>query len=140
MARPEHKPTAATRRRVSIAAGGGMTHEGIALALKISEPTLRKHYPDELAAGAHSRRIDVLEKLYVSAKKGSTSAARAFLQHQAQFAPLAEGQLQGTTKGPAAEKPEKLGKKEQAAADAVGAEAGTGWDGVLPAGNVVSLR
>ncbi len=140
MARPEHKPTAATRRRVSVAAGGGMTHEAIALALKISEPTLRKHYADELAAGAHGRRMDVLEKLYTSARRGSTSAARAYLAHQAQFTPLAEGQLQDGGKGSKAPKPVKVGKKEQAQVDAVGAESGTDWDGILPGTNVVAIR
>jgi len=117
-----------------------MSHEAIALALKISEPTLRKHYADELAAGAHGRRMDVLDKLYSSARKGSTSAARAYLAHQAQFTPLAEGQLQDEGKGAKLARPAKIGKKEQAEADAVGAEAGTGWDGVLPSTNVVNLR
>lgn len=139
MARPPHKPTAATRRRVSIAAGGGMTHEAIAAALSISEPTLRKHYADELACGANGRRMDVLEKLYQQAKKGSTSAARAFLQQQPQFAVLSEGQLRDGGK-PAKEAPApKPGKKEQAQAAAVGAEAGTEWEGVLPK-NVVAIR
>jgi hypothetical protein len=135
MARPSHKPTAASRRRVSIAAGGGMTHEAIAQALSLSKPTLEKHYSVELATGANMRRIDVLEKLFQSARKGSTSAARAYLHHTPEFIPIGEG-------GVAAPKPEpeaKLGKKEQATADAVGAESGTGWDGVLPK-NVVSIR
>lgn len=115
-----------------------MTHEAIALALGISEPTLRKHYAAELSAGAHLRRAEVLEKLFTSAKKGSTSAARAYLQHAAQFAPLEEGAE--PKPGPApAEKPAKLGKKQQAQADAVGAERGTDWDGLLP-GNVVAIR
>jgi hypothetical protein len=56
-----------------------------------------------------------------------------------QFAPLGEGE--GAKPGPApVEKPAKLGKKEQAERDAVGAEQGTAWDGVLPSGNVVALR
>lgn len=113
-----------------------MTHEAIALALRISEPTLRKHYAEELSAGAHLRRAEVLEKLFNSARKGSTSAARAYLQHSAQFAPLGEGEA---AKPGAAEKPAKLGKKEQAKVDAVGAEQGTDWEGVLP-DNVVAIR
>lgn len=134
MARPDHKPTAAMRRRVSIAAGGGMSHEAIGQALKIDPKTLRKHYEAELSSGANMRRIDVLEKLFASARKGSTSAARAFLQHAPEFHVL------GETVKPATEgKPEKIGKKEQLQADAVDAEQGTGWDGVLPR-NVVAIR
>lgn len=136
MARPSHKPTAASRRRVSIAAGGGMTHEAIAQALGITKPTLEKHYESELAAGANLRRIDVLEKLFQSAKKGSTSAARAYLQHQPEFHVL--GKPVGEPK-PAAPAIEKPGKKEQAELDAIGAEDGTGWDGVLPK-NVVAIH
>lgn len=109
-----------------------MTHEAIAQALGISKPTLEKHYEAELATGANLRRMEVLEKLFQSARKGSTSAARAFLQNQPEFTVLAEV-------GKPEAKPEKPGKKEQAQVDAVGAEAGTQWDGVLP-GNVVSLK
>ena len=133
MARPSHKPTAAMRRRVSIAAGGGMTHEAIAQALGISKPTLEKHYETELATGANLRRMEVLEKLFQSARKGSTSAARAFMQNQPEFTVLAKTEV-----GPAP-KAEKPGKKEQAQADAVDAESGTGWDGLLPK-NVVAIR
>ena len=112
-----------------------MTHEAIALGLGISKPTLEKHYEAELASGASLRRMDVLEKLFQSAKKGSTSAARAYLQNAPEFIPLGEG----AEKPAAATKAEKVGKKEQARQDAVGAEEGTGWAGVLP-GNVVAIR
>jgi hypothetical protein len=132
MARPEHKPTAATRRRVEIAAGGGMSHEAISQALKIDPKTLRKHYEGELASGANLRRVQILETLFASARKGNTSAAKAYLQNAPQFEALSET---AAAAPPAA----KQGKKEKAAADAVGAEAGTAWDGVLPA-NVVNLR
>ena len=50
--RPAHKPNPRTRRDVSIAAGGGMPHEEIALALGVSVPTLRKHLAAELSTGA----------------------------------------------------------------------------------------
>ena len=129
MARPEHKPTAATRRRVEIGAGGGMPHESIAQALKIDAKTLRKHYSAELASGANLRRMQVLETLFTQARKGSTSAARAYLQHVPEFEALAPAE-------PAkpAPKSEPLGKKAQANADAKDAQVGTGWDGLLPEG------
>lgn len=129
MARPDHKPTTALRRRVEIAAGGGMSHEGIAQALKIDPKTLRKHYAGELASGANLKRMQVLESLFSQARKGSTSAARAYLAHAPEFEPIAEPAKADEPK------PEpKRGKKEQANIDAVGAQAGTGWDGLLPEG------
>lgn len=114
-----------------------MSHESIALALTITKPTLEKHYAEELATGANVKRMEVLEKLFGQAKKGSTSAARAYLAHSPEFVPLAAGAEREAA--PVA-KPEPKGKKEKAKAAAVGAENGTSWEDVLPAGNVVSIR
>lgn len=107
-----------------------MRQEDIANALGVSVPTLRKHYEAELSAGAAKERMAVLAKVLTAAKKGSTSAARLYLQQTPEFMPVAEEP---------APVEEKLGKKDQANRDAVGAEAGTGWDGLLP-GNVTPIR
>lgn len=115
-----------------------MSHEAIAQALRISKPTLEKHYEAELASGANLRRVEVLEKLYVQAKRGSTSAARAFLAHQPEFLPLGGVGAVKPDPAPTGKQP-KPGKKEEAQAAAVGAEAGTAWSEVLPK-NVVALR
>ena len=131
MARSEHKPTRASRRRVEIAAGGGMPHEAIAQALKIDAKTLRKHYGAELASGANLRRMQVLETLFGQARKGSTSAARAYLAHVPEFEVLAPAK---DTPAPKPKKGDALGKKAQANEDAKDAQAGTGWDGLLPPG------
>jgi hypothetical protein len=133
--RPAHAPTAASRRKVSIAAGGGMLHEQIAIALEISTDTLRKYYETELAVGSTQRRMDVLQAMYRAATvKGSTSAAKVYLANEPQVAcppvPVA-------AEGPAAVTPQavhpaaKLGKKEQADADAKTAGAGTEWADLL---------
>lgn len=136
MARPEHKPTAATRRRVAISAGGGMPHEDIALALGITAPTLKKHYRDELSVGAATKRMDVLGALYVAAtKKKNTSAAKAYLEHTPQ--PAGQGAKDEAT--PPAPKGRPSGKKAIAQQDATTAQAGTGWEGILP-DNVTPLR
>lgn len=137
MARRPHKPTAATRRRVEIAAGGGSSHEAIAQALKLDAKTLRKHYEVELASGANMRRIQVLETLFASARKGNTSAARAYLQNAPQFEALSETNVADSAPPPRAD---RLGKKDQANVDAVGAQAGTDWDGLLPGANVTPFR
>ncbi|HEL4115239.1 TPA: hypothetical protein UM349_000445 [Stenotrophomonas maltophilia] len=127
MARPAHKPTKATQLKVAVAAGGGMRHEEIANALGITIPTLRKHYATELSSGASLKRMEVLAVAFRSAtKKGNTSAARLYLQHSPEFevAPAAPEQ-----QAPEATKPE--GKKALANAKAIGAEVGTGWEGLL---------
>lgn len=132
--RPAHVPTATTRRKVAIAAGGGMLHENIAIALEISVDTLRKYYEPELAVGSTQRRMDVLEAMYRAAtKKGSTSAAKVYLANEPQLAcppppqPAAPTPQAGEVPAPA----QKLGKKEQAAADARTAGAGTEWGDLL---------
>lgn len=130
--RPAFSPTAAQRRQVSIAAGGGMRHIDIATALGISRETLEKYFQAELSAGALARRMEVLQALHAAAKKGSSSAARAYLQHEA--TPAVPPAPQPDAPAP---KAEPLGKKAQAQADAVTAARGTDWDNLLaPAGPV----
>jgi hypothetical protein len=141
--RPEHAPTPALRRKVSIAAGGGMLHEEIAMALGINRDTLRKHYRMELSVEAQKRRLEVLESVYAAAKrKGTSAAAKAYLAHAPEFEaqPIGEGEAPPAPPVPQpvaaapAPRPAKLGKKEQAQADAHGAADGTVWDELLPKG------
>lgn len=135
MARPTHKPTPTLRRKVSIAVAGGMSHEAIALAIGIARNTLELHYQHELTEGACKRRLEVVEAAHKAAMKGNVSAQRLLLGMTPEIGvPTAE--QEGKDEG----KQEKVGKKEQADRDAVGAESGTGWDGLLPGGNVVALR
>lgn len=120
--RPPFKPTKGQRELVSIAAGGGMAHDEIALALGISRNTLEKYFGAELSRVAFQRRMDVLRANYQSAVTGNVAAQKAYLSRMptAAVAPPA----------PEDAKP-PLGKKDQANADAVGAEAGTSWENLL---------
>jgi len=111
------------RRRVSIAAGFGMTHEEIAIGIGCSVPTLAKYFEHELSAGAYARRMEGLEGLHRAAKKGNAAAVKLFLQLNPQAA---------APPVPKAPKEAKRGKKEQAQDDAVGAQAGTEWGEILP--------
>jgi hypothetical protein len=134
--RPAHQPTAATRRQVSVAAGAGMRHVDIAIALGLSRETLEKHYQAELSQAAQARRMDVLMGLYNAAKKGSSAAAARYLRLDPELAvpPLSEGdQPLAPTPAPVAVAPkaDKIGKKEQAQADAVTAAVGTEWADLL---------
>jgi len=137
--RPAYKPTAAVRRQVSIAAGAGMPHEHIALALGITTPTLRKHFERELSVVAYQRRMEALQGLHAAAKRGNVSAAKAYTATPPEFEPL--GAASGAPVSTPAPQPKvapapqplaAVGKKEQAAIDATTAQVGTGWEGLLP--------
>lgn len=121
--RPSYKPTAAQRRRVSIAAGGGMYHDEIATALGISRNTLEKYFAGELNQVAFQRRMEVLEAQHRSAMKGNVAAQKSYLG-KAPANPIPEAP--GEERAPA-----PVGKKEAADLAAVGAERGTKWDAVL---------
>lgn len=120
--RPEFAPTKAMRLMVSIAAGAGMAHEKIAIGLDISRPTLEKHFARELSIGAYERRIEVLTAMFLAARKGNVTAQKAYI---AMDAPV-------LTAPPLKEAEPKVGKKEQAQADATTAAAGTEWHDDLP--------
>lgn len=126
MARPPYKPTPALRRKVSIAAGGGMAHEEIALALGISQPTLRKHFEIELSTGAFERRLEIVAAMHKAAKAGSVSAARAYMQLTPHLAAPPVAPAERAEKAAPA-----LGKKEQANVEARTAHVGTEWADLL---------
>ena len=127
--RPPWAPTKADRSRAEIAAGGGMPHEEIALALGVSVPTLRKHLAAELSTGAHRRRMQVLEAVHASARKGNAAAAKAYLSAVPEVAAPDVPKPVSTV-----ETTEPLGKKAQAHEDAKTAQVGTGWESILPGG------
>ena len=135
--RPEFKPTPALRAQVAVAAGGGARHCDIAVALGISVPTLRKHFEAELSVVAAARRLEVLRALFRAAKKGNVAAAKAYLALEPESVsppaePRAPGEQAAAAPKAAGTAGVPLGKKEQAAADAVSAAVGTEWDALLP--------
>lgn len=126
MARPAFKPTAAQRRQVAVAAGGGMSHDEIAIGMGLARNTLEKHFAAELSAGAYAKRLEVLAAMHAAAKKGNMTAARAYLSNEPRLAaPPAE------SKPAEPAKVETLGKKAQAQVNAVTAARGTDWDHLL---------
>ncbi|MDQ7301894.1 hypothetical protein [Stenotrophomonas sp. Sm0581] len=117
--RPAFKATAVQRRLVTNAAASGMTHQEISIALGISRNTLEKYFEKEISAAALRRRMEVMDAMARTALKGNVAAQKAFL---AQVPTLA---------APPVPQEKPVGKKEKANADAVGAETGTGWEGLL---------
>lgn len=132
MARPTFKPTAAQRRQVAIAAGGGMSHEEIAIGMGISRNTLEKHFETELSTGAYAKRLEVLQAMHAAAKRGNMTAAKAYLSVDPKVAvpPVPEG----AGEKPSVKRVQAVGKKQQAQVDAATATKGTEWDGLLTPG------
>ena len=112
-----------------------MRHDDIAIAIGICRDTLAKHFELELSAGAAARRMEVLGALYLAAKKGSSSAAKAFLAADPTLGvPPLPAAAPAPAKAEAAPAPvaaAKLGKKDQAQADAQTAAEGTEWAALL---------
>lgn len=104
-----------------------MSHEEIALGLGISRNTLEKHFEHELSVGAYQKRIEVLDSMHATAKKGNVAAQKAYLQ----ATPSVSAPPPPAGDQPVSEDPKNLGKKEQANADAVTAAVGTQWEDLL---------
>lgn len=140
--RPSHVPTAALRARVASAAGAGMRHEDIAVALGICRDTLAKHYEKELSVGANQRRLEALHGLFMKAKTGNAAAVKLYLSMEPEptAPPLPVGAAAPTpapvstqvapSDGPS-ERAVRVGKKEQQQLDAQTAGAGTDWEELL---------
>jgi len=120
--RPQHVPSDETRERVEVLLAGGMLAWQISQALGISEPTLREHYGDQLAAGKARKRADVILAMHREAVGGNVSAQKGFLALQTLDLPPERTDRPATT----------LGKKDAAALAAMDAAVGTGWDKLLP--------
>lgn len=117
------------RRSVSIVAGAGVSHEEIAIGLGIAINTLKKHFAFELTTGAYQRRQEVLNAMFKAAKKGNVAAQKAYA---AMTPKPAAPPLQ-----PPADTDKPEGKKAQAQAAAVTAQAGTSWESLLKPGSGV---
>ena len=69
-----HEPTDKTRGQVQQASGLGLPHDQIAALIGISDVTLRKWYPTELALGKATACANMAKTLYNKALTGDTTA------------------------------------------------------------------
>jgi hypothetical protein len=109
---------------VSIAAGAGMSHQNIAIGLGIAKATLEKHFEAELSVGANARRLEIIEVMHKTAKKGNVAAQKAFLAMTPQLAAP-------PARVDATDETQPQGKKAAALVAAQTAGQGTPWADVL---------
>lgn len=109
--RPELKPTKAQRQEVELLVACGMVQLDICKVVGCSEPTLMKHYANELRLGRERARARILGMLNKAARKGNVSAQKKLEELSRVVAAPAQPSITGgeTARG---------GKKEQAQADA----------------------
>jgi len=109
--RPSHEVTDTKRTRVAVLRALNHSAEDIAIAMNISERTLRAYYKTELRIGLRQKRAEVVVRLWEQIEKGNVSAMKEFLR-QTRASDL------GSIVPERMAKPPRLGKKEQAAKDA----------------------
>jgi hypothetical protein len=127
--RPAHIPREENRNRIRLLLAFGWTKKRIAQALRITLPTLRKHYSSDLRARDEARpalEAQRLQMVYDQARAGNVGAIKELGRL------IERDELHRALPRPATdEAPDKLGKKERAARDAIDGHEGTGWDSLL---------
>lgn len=119
-----YRPTDEQREMALILAGARWPYEDIALELGVSEEVLQEHYAKELRDGPVKFPAPVIRSMWHAAQGGNATAAKICLIMNGAGAPNAGQQ-------PAREG--LKGKKEAAVIAARNAEAGTGWEDLVPA-------
>lgn len=127
--KPQHVATDENRNKVMILQAAGWTVYRIAAALGISQPTLREHYPSELAL--RKKAMDLLKAtkfamLFDKMKSGSVPAHKEFDR-------LMTKELldMGARKMSKAPKEKPVGKKAAAKASAPTAHEDTDWADIV---------
>lgn len=117
--RAPFRPDPSQRRRVMDLAAAGKPPATIARVLAISEPTLRKHFAEELATGAEKVEAEIIAAVMSKARGGNVSAQKHALHiiGQARLDTL-EDALTHADKPRESVRPDTPGKKLQARLDA----------------------
>jgi hypothetical protein len=130
--RPALRVTRPMRESVERWRASGMSEEDIALALKITRPTLRKHFRLELKTGHAVKRARAIDLIWQTAELGNVSAQRKLID----MTKVVEDPATPLERAADPNAPPKLktiakGKKAQAEDDATTAHLGTDWEGLL---------
>ena len=117
------QPHDGQRRKVMELAAVGKPPSHIARVLGLSEPTLRKHFAEELEIGAEKIEAELVTALMAKARTGNTPAIQAA---RAMIAQARLDSIEAAMTAPAP-KPETPGKKMQASLDAAGVIETADW-------------
>jgi DNA-binding NarL/FixJ family response regulator len=132
--RSEFQPTEHHRERVRVLKAAGSTNQEICEAIGVSEPTLTKHFVEDLRLGRAKTKADMILAMHRKAKTGSVPAQRAMLD-QIEAADIADAEKAMSTirnEQPEVEPdatPAK-GKKELAELEAQTID-DDGWNGLI---------
>lgn len=132
--RKEFRPTDEQRRLVALYAATNTKEADIAAALGISEPTLRKHFREELKTTALRKRGEALVLLERAARKGNVAAQKELLARLDQaLLEEADAKLRdyGADQREAVRPVETPGKKAQDAQDAIDIAESDEWRSLL---------
>jgi hypothetical protein len=116
--RPPHVPTDEKRLKVRVLLAFTGDEEEVAAGIGISVPTLRKHYFRELRDKLSARRQLKATLLYRLAEQSEQGNASAIEKLFKRIDKLELVELQDAVSNRGKDKPEKLGKKDQARRDA----------------------
>jgi hypothetical protein len=134
--RPAHVATQENRNKVMMLLAVGWSNDRIANAMRVSLPTLRKHYFSELKARSIQRdRLDAARFMmaFEQAAAGNVGAQRLLAQLiEKNDQVLTDAKIRTAARDDAADEP--LGKKEQARREAEQALAGGAWGDDLKPG------
>lgn len=129
--RPQHVPTNENRKHVSMMLALGWGNERIAAALRVTLPTLRKHYFSELKVRDVARdRLDLrlAMKLWDQVEAGNVGAMREFQRFRDRNdAVVGHNDFYAAQRRDEEPMPAPLGKKEAEARAALTAGEGTAW-------------
>lgn len=111
--RKAFRPEEHHRRRVRELAAVGRPPSAIARVLNISEPTLRKHFAEDLATGAERVEAEIVGALMSKARAGNVTAQREVLARiaQARLDSMEDALRAAPVAKPEAQRPETPGKK-----------------------------
>jgi AcrR family transcriptional regulator len=128
------RPSDAERAKVRQWLALGMSPADVARRLGRTEPTVRRHFREEIATAQAVVEAELIDALMKSAKGGNVTAIRTALERlgQTKLAALEAELGKPAAPGRKEPKPEPIGKKMQAQLDARTAAQGTEWDGLLP--------
>lgn len=98
--RPRHIPSAASRERVVISSGLGISNDQVAAILGISLTSLLKYYESDIRLGRAKASAEIADSLFNKAKNGDTAALIWWTKAQMKWTETQRHENTGSDGGP----------------------------------------